>query len=113
MDRMARFPTGSCSLFRERGIGAAEHLGAPLELPHSSDSSLSAPPTFGDASREGVRKPEDHLGGCVANAIRPDLIAQPEDICECLLDVVQAEQWKSEALRESRCQRRLSGPRCA
>jgi hypothetical protein len=95
MDRMARLAVAGCrSLLREDGVAAAEHLRAPLELLHSSSSSFSAPPTFGDGSREGVRKPEDHLGRCVPHAVRPELVAQPEDICECLFDVVQAEQWK-------------------
>ena len=58
MDRIARLAVAGCrSLLRERGVAAAEHLGAPLELLHARASSLLAPPTFGDGSREGVHKP--------------------------------------------------------
>jgi hypothetical protein len=85
---------GRSSLLREYGVAAAEHLGAPLKLLHGSSPSFPAPPTFGDGSGEGVRKPEDHLGRCVTHAVGPELVAKPEDICERLFGVVQAEQWK-------------------
>jgi len=111
MDRMARLAeAGSRALLRERGIAAAEDLCAPLELPDRSNPSLSTPPPLGDASRKGARQPEDHLGCCVAQPVRPALVAQPEHVCESLLDVVKAEEWELEALRERQRHRRLPGP---
>ena len=89
---------GGRSLLSDSGIAATEDLDAPLELLNGSNSSVATPPTFGDAPRKGLRKPEDHLRCCVANAVRPEFVAQPEDVRESLLDLVKAQQWKLKAV---------------
>lgn len=98
---------GGCSLLSDSRIAATEEFDAPLELLNGSNSSVATPPTFGDDPREGLRKPEDQLRCCVAYAVRPEFVAQPEDVCESLLDVVKAQQWKLKAVREGRRERRL------